>query len=124
MIPTPEELGKLNDLTRMTGSLTNVQIQQLKMWPKVILGADAAEVEFDPENYIVTADVSNLDYKSMMEGSKDDPVTLYNIRMAKFDACVKYLLGDDYGVVVKLKGAVIGRFPPKRPPIKAHEGRE
>lgn len=111
---------QMKELTRMTGTLTNVQSAQLKMWPRIILGANNAEIEFDPENNSVAVDMSDLDYKSMLEGVTEDPVTIYSRRMAKFDTAVKWLLGDDYAVTVRLKGHAIGQFPAKSLPIRAH----
>ena len=112
-VPTTEDLMKLREITRMSGALANAQMAQLKMWPQVILGARKAEIEFDPEEKVVAAYVENLDYKSMLEGATMDPVSLYNIRMDKFDQAVKWLLGDEYAVRVILKDKVIGDFPPK-----------
>lgn len=119
-IPTHEELMQLKELTRMTGQLSNVQIAQLKMWPRVILGANHAQVEFDPDQYVLIVDVSDLDYKSMMEGATDNPVVIYNRRMVRFNESVKYLLGEDYAVIIRLKGKMIGHFPPLCEPLAAH----
>lgn len=119
-IPTNDELMTLKELTRMTGKLSNLQIHQLKMWPRVILGANKAEVEFDPEQYALIVDVSDLDYKGMMTDTKEDAVTVYNRRMARFNECVKYLLGEDYAVFIRLNGKMIGHFPATKRPITAH----
>lgn len=121
-VPSIEDLMKLRDITRMTGTLSNLQMLQLRLWPQVILGAQKAEIEFDPDAQVVSVDLSDLDYKTMMEDSPwQDPVKLYQYRMEKFDSAVKFLLGDDYGTVIRLKGTTIGQFGPRRMPAKAHE---
>lgn len=113
MIPTHEELIKLRELTRMTGLLTNVQIKQLKMWPQIVLAANDAEVEFDPDMRTLTVSISNLDYDAMKERAPlDDIVTVFNRRMNKFNQCVKFLLGNEYAVSIEMKGKRLGYFPP------------
>jgi hypothetical protein len=123
MIPTIEDLIQMRDLTRMLGTLNNVQKKQLDMWSRVILGANDVTIEFDFENYVLSVDVSNLDYKTMMEGQQD-PVEMYKRRMAKFDSAIKFLIGDEYSVVVKLKGKTLHRFAPKAPPQQLHLPKE
>lgn len=121
MTPTHEELVKLRELTRMTGLLTNLQIQQLKMWPQIVLAANDAEIEFDPELRLVAVSISNLDYASMQERAPtEDIVTVFNRRMNKFNQCVKFLLGDEYSVVIEMKGRRLGYFPPKELTLTAH----
>lgn len=117
-VPTTEDLMHLRDMTRMTGTLTNVQIAQLKMWPQVILGARKAEIEFDPDTHLVIAFISDLDYGTMMAGITESPVLVYNRRMARFDEAVKWLLGGEYGVRIVLKDKTIADFPPKSAPVK------
>lgn len=112
---------QMKELTRMTGVLNNVQVAQLKMWPKIILAADNAEVEFDPEAYSVTVEVSDLDYRSIGEGASEDLVVVYKRRMERFNQAVKFLLGDDYAVLVKMRGKVLASFPPISPPLAAHQ---
>lgn len=119
-VPTTDELMLLKEMTRMTGKLSNIQIHQLKMWPKVILGANKAEVEFDPEQYALIVDVSDLDYQGMLADTKEDPVAIYNRRMTRFNESVKFLLGEDYAVFIRLNGKMIGHFPATSRPIVAH----
>lgn len=123
-VPTEKELMQLKELTRMTGSLSNVQIKQLKMWSAIVLGALGFEVEVDTEGFVVVVDATSLDYPTMMKDTTEDPVTMYRRRMARFDYAVKWLLGEDYAVVIRLKGNQLGSFPPKSPPLLAHLPKE
>jgi predicted enzyme involved in methoxymalonyl-ACP biosynthesis len=115
-----KEIAQMRELTRMTGLLNNVQAHQLKMWTHVVLCANEGVFEFDPEGLLLVADVSNLDYKAMMEGVSEDIYTHFKKRMAFFDQCVKMLIGEEYGVVIKMKGNVLSDFPPMSMPKKAH----
>ena len=118
-IPTKQDLLKLRDLTQMTGGLEKSQIAQLKMWPKIILCANDGEIEFNPDEKFLAVDLSNLDYKSM-ESEGVDIVTSFKRRMDRFDESIKFLLGDDYTVIVKVKGTSLGNFPPKMATLGAH----
>lgn len=115
-VVTTEELIKMQEITRMTGTLNQVQMYHLKMWAHVILGANKMEAEFDPDGRTLVVDVSDLDYKAMLVGATEDPVTLYNRRMAKFDDAIKaLLLGSEFTVIVCMKGKALQTFPPTKP---------
>lgn len=120
MSTSKEDILKLRDLTRMTGKLTNVQIAQLKMWPKIILGANDGEVEFDPDEHMLTVTISKVDYKYIMEGATEPLPQVFNHRMGLFNTAVKFLLGDEYGVNVVMKGKLLGAFPPSQQAEPAH----
>lgn len=122
-IPTHEELQKLKDITRITGHLTQIQTRQLEAWAQVVLAADWYEIECDPDNRTLSVNTSDLDYASMEYGG-EEVGNVYRRRMSKFDECVKYLLGTDYSVTIRLKGKLIGQFPPLSPTIKAHPPKE
>lgn len=122
-VPTNEELMRWKDLTMMTGELSEVQILQLKMWPKVILGASAAEVEFDANERSVSVILGRVNYKWVIEGSNESFNVLFKRRMERFDEAVKWLLGDDYIVRIISKGQKIMEFPPLSGLIKAHQPR-
>jgi len=124
--PTQEELVRLREITRMTGYLTNVQIRQLQMWPRIVLAAHDASVEFDPDTHEVEVDLLGIDYNAIwtpqeqMQLLPEMLVKEYQTRLQYFDKCVKYLLGNEYGVTVKFKGKVLGRSPPTAPVSGAH----
>lgn len=118
---------RMKELTRMMGTLTREQITQLKMWPKVILSANNAEVEFDPEGYVVSANIWDIDAKSMLEGlegTSEEAVAVFGRRLQKYDQAVKWLLGDEYTVNVSIKGTLIKSFPPTTISTKAHPPKE
>lgn len=122
-IPTKEELMRLKDLTMMTGELAEVQILQLKMWPRVILGATAAEIEFDSNERSLTAILGRVSHKAVTDGSKEDFKILFERRMGKFNQAVKWLLGDDYTVKIVSNGHMIAEFAPTVAIQKAHPPR-
>lgn len=118
---TTEDLIKMQDITRMTGTLNQVQMYHLKMWAHVILGCNKMEAEFDPDGRSLVVDISDLDYKGMLNGATDDPVTLYSRRMAKFDEAIKtLLLGNEYTVVIRMKGKQLQLFSPQAPVQGTH----
>jgi hypothetical protein len=120
MTPTAEDFARLRELTRMTGTLSNIQIHNLKMWASVILCARQAEMEFDAENHTFIVEASGIDLQAMMEHPEQPVQALYRHRMARFDECVRMAIGDEYDISVRVKGVELGRFPPKGPPTKAH----
>lgn len=122
-VPTKEELMRLKDLTMMTGELSEVQILQLKMWPRVILGATAAEVEFDANERSLTAILGRVSHKAVTEGSKEDFKILFDRRMEKFNQAVKWLLGDDYTVRIYSNNHKLAEFMPLVGIQKAHPPR-
>lgn len=123
-VPTVEELMRWKDLTMMTGELSDVQVLQLKMWPRVILGATTAEIEFDPDQRSVSVYLGRVNYKAITEGSTEDMMVLFKRRMQKFDQAVKWLLGDDYTVIIYSNKHKMAEFPPLVGILKAHPPRE
>ncbi|WNM70312.1 hypothetical protein [Myxococcus phage Mx1] len=122
MTPRIEELMKMRDLTRMTGTVTNVQMHQLKMWPLVILSAEKATVSVDTEAASVEFDVEGVDWKSLPAvQTPQEVLELFRARMQHLDGAVKLLFGEEYSVVIKMKGKLIQSFPPKSPVGTAHE---
>lgn len=124
MTPAEADLMRMRDLTKMSGALTRQQIAQLKMWPRIILCADNAEVEFDPESHSVSANIWDINSAAMLEGTSEDAATIFGRRLEKFDEAVKWLLGDEYTVNVSIKGKHITSFPPKTIDTKAHPPKE
>lgn len=122
--PTEKDLLALRELTRMSGLLNNVQLYQIKMWLHVILCANNAAVEFDPDGYVLVAEISNLDYKIMMEGVSSDIVSHFKKRLMFFDKAVKMLLGDEYAVVIKMKDQILAEFPPLAAPSRTNPPRK
>lgn len=120
MTPSVKELVQMRELTRMTGQLNNVQAHQLKMWIHVILSANAGAIEFDPENYVLFVEISNLDTKAMMEEVEEEMVPHFKKRMQFFDKSAKLLLGEEYAVVIKMKDKVLADFPPTSAPMKSN----
>lgn len=118
--PTEDDLIALRELTRMTGKLCDVQIQQLKMWPRVILCANNADVEFDPEQYTLIVNISDLDYEVMKLESTKNLVEAFHLRMTRFAQSVQFLLGTDYSIFIRMKDSLLGTFPATNGPINAH----
>lgn len=123
--PTIKDLLGLQEITRMTGQLNNVQLHQVKMWVHGILCADHAVIEFDPDEHIFAVEVSLLDYKTLSAesgaGSTMSPVKNFQIRAEHFNAYMKVLLGQEYGVVIKMKNKVLANFPPEQAPRRANQ---
>lgn len=125
MVPTKQEILTMKDLTRMTGLINQVQSHQLKMYCLVILCANQAEIEFDPELYQVVADISKIDSKALLEGYIDKSLKeAFTHRALLFNDSVKFLLGDEYQVIIKMANNLLADFPPTTPPQKAHTPRE
>lgn len=122
-VPSKEELMRLKDLTMMTGELSEVQVMQLKMWPRIILGATAAEVEFDANERSISVILQRVNHKSITEGSSEDFMVLFKRRMQKFDQAVKWLLGDEYTVRVFSNNHKMAEFMPSTGIVKAHQPR-
>jgi hypothetical protein len=121
MTPTSKDFAQMRELTRMTGQLNNVQAHQLKMWTHVILSANTGVIEFDAENCALVIEISNLDYKSMMEGVAEDMVTHFNKRLQFFNKSAKLLLGEEFAVIIKMRDRILGDFPPSAPPQKSNK---
>lgn len=95
-----ETLYRLRDLTRRIGALHEIQINNLKMWPIVILNAREADCSFDYENKLLTYDIKSLDGPRPSE---------FKQRLKILEASVKQLLGDEYEVVIKFNKARGGK---------------
>jgi hypothetical protein len=111
----------MQELTRMTGQLNNIQLHQIKMWVHGILCADSAVVDFDPDEHVFIVEVSDLDHK--MLGAEPDLTAIQNfkLRTEHFNSYVKTLLGNEYGVVIKMKDKVLANFAPTQAPRKSNQ---
>jgi hypothetical protein len=108
------------DITRRTGSVSNLQMQQLKMWPMVMCWADAAEAEVDTTAFSVVFDLSKLDLVGMQEyiettAPDQTAVAHYRSRMNVLAEAVHRYFGPEYSVTVKVGGTVIGEYAPLQP---------
>lgn len=117
MKPTQEDFVTMRELTRMTGQINQVQVHQLQMGVLVMLCAKTVELEFDPDTHVLSADITGID--SSLWG--ENALAEFQKRMKMYDGVVKFVLGDEYSCVIKIKGNVVGDFPPKAPPPKAHK---
>lgn len=88
-----EAIMVAKDLTRRTGILTEIQIVQLRMWPLAILNAESSECSFDYEKRILKFKISGFDG----ERPTDLAERLVNLRR-----CIKFLLGPEYKIQVRL----------------------
>jgi hypothetical protein len=111
----------MQELTRMTGQLNNVQLHQVKMWVHGILCADHAVIEFDPDEHVFTVEVSLLDTKTLAAEPDLTAIQNFKLRAEHFNSYVKVLLGQEYGVVIKMKDKVLANFPPTQAPRKANQ---
>jgi hypothetical protein len=95
-----EQLVQLKFLTRVTGILHEAQVYQLKMWPLMLTHAMKSDVVFDYEGSIV---IFNL---LKTEGNPPENIESRFLELARY---TKFLLGDEYSVVVKDNGKQIFR---------------
>lgn len=119
--PSMKDLMQMQELTRMTGLLNNVQLHQIKMWIHGILCANEAVIDFDPDTLVFVAEISNLDYGVLKQASGVDTFANFKARTEHFNQCMKVLLGDDYGVVIKMKDKILADFPPTSAPRKSNQ---
>jgi hypothetical protein len=119
--PTVKDLIGMQELTRMTGQLNNVQLHQVKMWVHGILCADSAVIEFDPDEHVFSVEVSQLDTKTLAAEPDLTAIQNFKIRTEHFNSYMKVLLGEEYGVVIKMKDRVLANFVPTQAPRRANQ---
>jgi hypothetical protein len=100
-----EQLMTLKDLTSRTGALYEAQVLQLKMWPQVLLFANTAEFVFNFEDKTLVFKLSDL----VSPRPKH-----WNKRVKLLQSWSKQLLGEEYQVLIELKGKFIGRSRTKK----------
>ena len=93
--PTWEKLLLLRDLTKRTGILHEVQVEQLKMWP-LIAFEHATNSEFTWDNT-----TKNVCFSIKTEGASPKKM---NERFNWLDQAVKALLGPEWAIKVKING--------------------
>jgi hypothetical protein len=95
-----EQLEQLKYLTRVTGVLHDAQVQQLKMWPLLVTHALESQAIFDYEG---SAIIFNL-----LKTEENPPENLEE-RFKLLAQYTRFLLGDEYTVVVKHEGKQLFR---------------
>lgn len=119
--PSAKDLYQMQELTRMTGQLNNIQLHQIKMWVHGILCADDAVIDFDPDSLLFSTEISNLDHKILASVPGIGAIDNFKTRAERFNTCMKTLLGEEYQVTIKMKNKVLADFPPTGAPRKSNQ---
>jgi hypothetical protein len=107
-----EQLMLLKDLTRRTGLIYEAQVLQLKYWPMLALThAKSSEVRLNVEKRV-------CEFFARIDSKGKAPDDLAD-RLARLDEAVKWLLGDEWLVKVKLGKKIIYRSTAKAKEEKA-----
>jgi hypothetical protein len=93
-----EQLVQLRHLTRSTGALHEAQVQQLKLWPLVLTHAVESHAIFDYEGSVVIFNLLK---------TQGNPPEDFADRLKELARYTKFLLGDEYTVLVKDNGRQI-----------------
>jgi hypothetical protein len=117
-----QQLTLLRDLFRMTGALHEGQALQLRYWPRIAIGHSThseVHIRFTPGDDKLPRVVT---VKAQVAGR--EPRNL-KVGLAKLDEWIKFLLGEDFEVVVKY-GTKTFRRPGKKPEhgSRTHQPRE
>ena len=80
------------DLTRRTQILTELQAQQLRLWPLAILNAKSSQAGIDFEKKVV---------KFKLKGFEGERPPDLGERIANLRKCVQFLLGSEYRIQVR-----------------------
>lgn len=95
----------LREMTRTTGILHEAQVLQLKYWP--LLAATHAKTA------VPQVDVTKKICDFQIRLNKDiKPPADYDARLQKLDEAVKWLLGGDWTVRIKIKNKIMFRSGP------------
>lgn len=89
-----EQLVVLRGMTERTGALHEAQVLQLKMWPPIFLGSKGHTFSWDFESKRMTFDIQLPWHKKKVNARGLNALA---------DA-VRFLLGDDWTVVVRRDG--------------------
>jgi hypothetical protein len=94
------QLMQLRALTRMTGAIHEAQALQLKYWPLIALPhATRSEVSFE-----VTEKNTRTVFIDVVTDPKVKPPKNLSRRLALLETNVKWLLGNDWRVLVNADG--------------------
>jgi hypothetical protein len=97
-----EQLMLLRDITKRTGILHDAQVLQLKMWPLILLPfSKSAKAKIDTTKYEITFEV---DVHGKLPKDADT-------HFGRLNEAVKWLLGKEWLVRVKVRGKQVYRGP-------------
>ncbi len=88
-----QKLMVARDLTRRSGIMVELQVQQLRLWPLAVLGAKSSECDFDFDTKRVYFKINGF------EGG--EPPADLTQRLNNLRECVQFLLGPEYVIQVK-----------------------
>ncbi len=111
-----EQLLALRDLTKRTGALHEAQVLQLKLWPRIVFQAStSAKFDVNIEKFQVTFNITNGKLPKLPSKQVISPA----VARQTLNEWVKFLLGPEWAVVMKVKEKATGKthtytFPAKK----------
>lgn len=89
-----EQLMRLRDLTRRTGMLHELQMKQLKIWPRVFFDCDKHELTYDCDAKIVTITLVTKAALAFRDLER---------RIKALEDCIHTMLGPDWALLLWAK---------------------